>query len=181
MQKALSSKPSVKERSLPWLKLSPGNARVKQPGSCTQIQLLREWLLTVPLATAWRFLHLAPYVTSGLKLFTSCTLLIYADDISAEFFCNVLYMGLHFRAILKTPLLQKILSIKWHFSDSACFSRSMIYCSGSTLPSDTWCFCLNTKELENLELLSPFPTAITEVTLVASLLPKPWGARVKHS
>lgn len=66
VQKALSSKPSIKERALLWLTLTSGDARVKQPGSCARIHLLRDWALAVPLAAAWRSLHLAPYTASEL-------------------------------------------------------------------------------------------------------------------
>lgn len=47
------------------------------------------------------------------------------------FFHHILYMRLHFRAILKTPLLQKILSLQCHFSDSACPSN---LCSKEVVP-----------------------------------------------
>ena len=125
MQKALSSKPSGKGRALPWLKISPSNAKAKQSGSCTQIQLLSSSSMEIP---------------SALSLYGQWTKIIYFMD--GAHLCSR-YIWQSFCAISSTwgcilglswklHFCKKLLSIKCNFSDSACFSRSMIYGSGST-------------------------------------------------
>lgn len=111
MPKALSSKPSVKARALPWLNLSPVNARMKQPKSRCW-----EWALSVSAAAAQ--LHLAPHTARGLQLLCSW----YVQQ-GLFFFAMFSLQNLHFRAILRTPLLQKVLSIQCHFSDWTCLSN----------------------------------------------------------
>lgn len=144
--------------SLTWLKLSPGNTSVKQPRSCTQIQLLWEWALTVPLAAARRFRYLTSYTMNWKHLLHA-----WCSWYTQQSFLQHPLHGAAFWGYLKNSAFAENI-IKCHFLESAWFSRSMIYCSGFTLPNDTWSFCLKREEPRNSELFSPFP-ATTQPSL----------------
>lgn len=178
-QKALPSKPSVKERALLWLTLSSGNAGMKQPRSCPRIHLLWDWAPTVPLAAAWRFLHLAPYTASELttlrarrssvlsRTFLQCPLHGAAFWGSLENFIfadNITYQV----PFLRLSMLQQIHDLlQW-------FHTTMRH--STLLPIH--------RRTGALGAAPPIPhshSAITKVTLVAPLLPQPRDVQVQHS
>lgn len=91
------------------INLSPGNARVQQPKS----------------RCVWVGSH--SFFSSSMEVPSPCSpqhqetaITVHIVHSTEIFFCHVLYRRLHFRTILKTPLLQKIISIQCHFSDLAC-------------------------------------------------------------